>query len=144
MKHSTPLTALVLPLLLLGLLLMPATNAAAAEGDSTVYSGSWAKKSHSTSGTWKIVKNGDDHFVALDSRFKTRSAPDLKLFLSKRSANKLTGSNATDDAVRIAKLSSNSGAQRYKLPAGTVPNDYKTLIIHCERYSKLWSAGTLN
>jgi len=143
MKHGKPLTALTLPLFLLGMLLLPAAHTLAADGDTTVHQGSWAKKSHSTSGTWKIVKNGDDHFVVLDSRFKTRSAPDLKLFLSKSSSSKLTGSNATDNAVRIAKLTSNSGAQRYKLPAGVAPEDFKTLVIHCERYSKLWSAGTL-
>lgn len=143
MKHSTPLTVLALQLFLLGMLLMLAPQALAADGDTTVHQGSWSKKSHSTSGTWKIVKNGDDHFVVLDSRFKTRSAPDLKLFLSRDTSSKLTGRNATDNATRIAKLTSNSGAQRYKLPAGLDPSDFKTLIIHCERYSKLWSAGTL-
>ena len=45
--------------------------------------------------------------------------------------------------MRIAKLKSNKGSQRYKLPAGTDPSDYKTVIIHCEQYSKLWSTGTI-
>lgn len=143
MKHTNPLTALTLPLILLGLLLMPALEASAAPGDTTVHSGTWAKKSYSSSGSWKIVKNGDDHFIVLDSKFKTKSAPDLKLFLSKSSASGLTGKNATKNAVRIAKLKSNKGEQRYKLPKGVTPADYKTVLIHCERYSKLWSTGTL-
>ncbi|MBX2851000.1 MAG: DM13 domain-containing protein [Phycisphaeraceae bacterium] len=142
MKHNT-LTALTLPLFILGLLLLPATDASAAAGDTTVHSGTWSKKTYSASGTWKIVKNGDDHFVVLDSKFKTKSAPDLKLFLTKSKASSLTGKNATKNAVRIAKLKSNKGAQRYKLPKGTSPADYKTLIIHCEKYSKLWVTGTL-
>lgn len=142
MKHNT-LTALTLPLFLFAMLLSPAGGAMAAAGDTTVHSGTWSKQTYSASGTWKIVKNGDDHFVILDSKFKTKSAPDLKLFLSKSTAANLTSKNATKGAVRIAKLTSNSGAQRYKLPAGTKPADYKTLIIHCEKYSKLWVTGTL-
>lgn len=142
MKRST-LTALTLPLFILGLLLLPAVQASAAEGDTTVHSGTWAKKTYSASGTWKIVKNGDDHFVVLDSKFKTSKGPDLKLFLTKTSASSLTGKNATKGAVRVAVLRSHKGAQRYKLPKGTTLSNYKTLIIHCEKYAKLWSTGTL-
>lgn len=143
MKHTTPLTALALPLILLGLLLMPAQAASAAPGDTTVHSGTWSKKAYSASGAWKIVKNGDDHYIVLDSRFKTKSAPDLKLFLSKNSASSLTGKNATKGAVRIAKLKSNKGEQRYKLPRSVNPASYKTLLIHCERYSKLWTTAAI-
>lgn len=142
MKHNT-LTALTLPLFILGLMLLPVADASAASGDTTVHQGTWSKKTYSASGTWKIVKNGDDHFVVLDSKFKTKSAPDLKLFLSKSSASSLTGKNATKNAARVAKLKSNKGAQRYKLPKGINPASYKTLIIHCERYSKLWVTGAL-
>ncbi len=141
MKNKLPTT--VLTLALFTLMLLPASSAHADKGDVTVHSGTWSKKEYASSGTWKIVKNGDSHYIVLDSKFKTRSAPDLKLFLSKSSAGKLTGRNATDNAVRIAKLKSNKGSQRYKLPAGTDPSDYKTVLIHCEKYSKLWSTGTI-
>lgn len=143
MKHNT-LTALTLPLFLFGLLLLPAAHASAATGDTTVHAGTWSKKTYAASGTWKIVKNGDDHFVVLDSKFKTKSAPDLKLFLTKSKASSLTGKNATKNAVRIAKLTSNKGAQRYKLPNNINPADFTTLLIHCEKYSKLWATGNLN
>lgn len=141
MTHKLPLAALICSLFTL--MLAPALPATAATGDVTVHAGSWSKKAYASSGTWKIVKNGEHHYVVLDSRFKTRNAPDLKLFLSKNTSAKLTGRNATSGAVRVAKLKSNKGAQRYRLPVGINPSDFKSLIIHCERYSKLWSAGTL-
>ena len=141
MKQLLPTT--VLTLSMFTLLLAPALVANAATGDVTVHSGTWAKKSYSASGTWKIVRNGDHHYLELDSRFKTRGAPDLKLFLSKKSASQLSGRNATSGAVRIAKLKSKSGAQRYRLPTNLDLADYRTVIIHCEQYSKLWSTGTL-
>lgn len=142
MKRNT-LTALTLPLFLFAMMLLPATTAIAADGDSTVHSGTWAKKTYSASGSWKIVKNGEDHYVVLNSKFKTRKAPDLKLFLTPNTASNLTGKNATNNAVRIAKLTSHKGEQRYKLPKGTNPSEYKTLIIHCEQYSKLWVTGDI-
>jgi len=141
MKQTLPFTALTLALF--SILLLPAVNASAAEGDVTVHAGTWAKKEYNSSGSWKIVKNGEHHYVVLDSAFKTRSAPDLKLFLTKNTSSKLTGRNATSRAVRVAKLKSNTRAQRYRLPAGVNPSDFKTLIIHCERYSKLWSTGAI-
>lgn len=141
MKQYLPTTVLTLAFVLL--MLGPASLAPAAQGDVTVQSGKWTKKTYSSAGTWKIVKNGEDHFIVLDSKFKTHSAPDLKLFLSKKSSKDLNSKNATRGAVRIAKLTSNKGAQRYKLPASVDLADYKSVIIHCEKYSKLWSTGTL-
>jgi len=36
-------------------------------------------------------------------------------------------------------LESPKGSQSYKLPEGY--SDYSTLLIHCEKYSKLWGAS---
>lgn len=142
MTKRLPLT--VLTTALFTLLLLPAMHAAADEGDATVHQGSWDKETYSTSGQWKIVRNGDNHYVVLDGDFKTRKAPDLKLFLSTKPASELTNKNATANAVRIAKLDSIDGAQRYRLPSSVDLDDYKTLMIHCEKYSKLWSTGSLD
>ncbi len=44
-----------------------------------------------------------------------------------------------DDSLTIAPLRSAKGKQSYKLPEGH--HDYQTLLIHCEKFSKLWSAS---
>ena len=81
--------------------------------------------------------------VVLDEDFKTRNAPDLKIFLSPRDAASVTGSNATDGSILISPLGSNKGAQTYVIPSSVDVAAFSSIIIHCEQYSKLWSAADL-
>lgn len=103
----------------------------------------WTKKSQKITGSWSIVKEGEKHFVVLEKNFKTRSAPDLKLFLTTDTAKQLNNRNAIKNGTLIAKLKSAKGAQRYQLPPQAVAAlaDAKSLIIHCEQYTKLWGVA---
>ena len=109
----------------------------------TLYSGVWTKKSFKSSGDWSIVREGGKTLVNLSADFKTRDAPDLKIFLSPLAAADATGKNATNGSIMVAPLSSNAGAQTYEIPAGVDLADYKSILIHCEAYAKLWSAADL-
>ncbi len=141
------LSALAAASLTAGAFVAPASAAQpAAESQTasqTLFSGVWTKKSFKSSGEWAIVKEDGKIFVKLSADFRTRKAPDLKIFLSPRAAADANGKNATEGAVLIAPLSSNSGAQVYEIPAGVDLNAYKSILIHCEAYSKLWSAADL-
>jgi len=110
----------------------------ASGADDQKASGSWTKKSHSIKGTWTIEGNT----LSLKG-LSTKSAPDLKLFLSPQPLAALSGKNATSGAKLIAKLKSPEGDQTYTLPDGVELSKFKTLIIHCEKYSKLWGGATL-
>jgi hypothetical protein len=105
--------------------------------------GNWTKKSFSIKGGWSIVEQNGSRVLTLDQRFKTRKAPDLKIFLSKKPLSELNGDNATTESVLISPLKSNKGAQQYVLPANVDISQYKSLIIHCEAYSKLWGGASL-
>ncbi len=109
----------------------------------TLASGEWTKKSFKSSGSWEIYQTDGKTFVKLSSDFRTRNAPDLKIFLSPLSADATTGSNATDGSYLVAELSSNAGEQVYEIPASVNLADYMSILIHCEQYSKLWSAAEL-
>lgn len=121
----------------------PAAQASAESAEKVITSGSWEKVSFKSSGTWSIVESGGSYFVELSSDFKTRKAPDLKIFLSPQPAGSLNGKNATDGAVLVSELSSNRGGQRYEIPAGVNPSEFSSIAIHCEQYSKLWSVSEL-
>ena len=108
-----------------------------------LYAGQWTKKSFKVSGDWSIVRKGDKTYVELSEDFKTRRAPDLKIFLSPLAAAATNGSNATNGSVLIAPLSSNKGAQMYEISASVDIASFKSILIHCEAYSKLWSAADL-
>ena len=118
-------------------------QAAAAQAYRVLSSGTWRKKSFSVSGNWTLSAENGVTTVALDNAFSTRKAPDLKIFLSPLSADQLNGGNATQGSLLVSPLSSNKGAQKYNIPAGTNLSQYKTILIHCEAFSKLWSVSAL-
>lgn len=105
--------------------------------------GDWTKKQYSIKGDWTVEQRGDQQVISFNKKFKTKSGPDLKVFLSPKSIDKVTGKNATDGSVLVAVLKNNKGAQEYVLPAGIDINDYGSLLIHCEQYSVLWGGANL-
>jgi len=106
-----------------------------------VDSGAWTKKQYKIKGDWELDVSGDQTIIRFSNKFKTKSGPDLKVFLSKKEVKDVTGRNATEDAVMVAVLKSNKGAQEYVLPANIDINDYESLLIHCEAYSVLWGGA---
>ena len=98
----------------------------------------WIKKSHVIQGTW-IIEN--DQIVL--KGLSTKKAPDLKIFFSPLTVSELNNKNAIKGAKFVAKLKSPKGDQRYALPKEMDWSQYKSVIIHCERYSKLWGAAPL-
>ncbi len=105
--------------------------------------GTWTKKNYRIKGEWSIVHTEEGSFLELSDDFRTRNAPDLKLFLSPLPAADLANRNAVSGSLLISPLESNKGAQRYKLPEGTRIDDYQSLVLHCEQFSKLWGVSAL-
>ena len=91
------------------------------------------------SGSWSITGNT----LTISDDFKTKSAPDLNIFLSTAPLSQLNGRNATRNATLVSPLASASGGQQYQLPAGIDLSQFQTIIIHCEAYSKLWGGAPL-
>ena len=114
---------------------------AAAHANEVIASGEWVKKTQAIRGTWSIVERDGRTFIEFDDQFRTRNAPDLKVFLTADSSATLENENAIDNAVFIARLQSNRGAQSYELPADVNAADFSSVIIHCEQYTKLWGVG---
>ena len=121
----------------------PHGAAAAEETMQALHQGTWTKKSNSVAGEWSIYAKDGKTYVKLSSAFRTRNGPDLKIFLSPKSAAAANGRNATDGSVMISLLKSNSGEQVYEIPASVDLADYNSILIHCERFSKLWAASDL-
>lgn len=105
-------------------------------------SGSWVKKTQSIQGQWRLEQRGGDVFLVLSDDFKTRNAPDLKFVLSNQSVEQVNNKNAMQEASIVALLKSNKGAQEYKLPGNY--GSFKTLLLHCQKYTKLWGAASLD
>ena len=120
-----------------------AAFAAPAAADHHTLGGTFTEQKKKIKGTWSVVEKDDGVYVVLSDDFKTRRAPDLKIFLSTKAAGDITGKNATDGSALVAELTSAKGGQSYKLPAGVTVDDYASIVIHCEQYSVLWGAANL-
>ena len=104
--------------------------------------GAWIKKKQKIAGEWLIEIRSGEAYLVLGEDFKTRSAPDLKFVLSKTSVEDVNSKNALDGSLFVANLKSPSGEQIYKLPSNF--DEYSTLLLHCEKYTKLWGAASIN
>lgn len=124
--------------LLLALLVVPTGLSA----ETVLSKGSWTKRAHSVSGTWKIVEDGGKRKLVV-SGLKTKRGPDLKLFLSPQTSGAVTGKTATKGAHRVASLKTANGSSEYPLPASVDLSRYRSLLLHCEQYSKLWGSASL-
>ncbi|MDC0088265.1 DM13 domain-containing protein [Akkermansiaceae bacterium] len=108
----------------------------------TLKSGSWTKKEHSMAGTWKITEEaGTMKLIITD--LKTKKAPDLKIYFSPKTVGSVTAKTATEGSFFLKQLSSHKGSQTYTLPAGFDLSKYKSVLVHCKKYTKLWGGGNL-
>ena len=101
------------------------------------------KKKYRIKGTWSIVERDGTSYVKFSDDFKTKNGPDLKIFLSPKSASDVNGKNAVDGSINLGALKSNKGGQEYAIPAGTDLAQFSTVLVHCEAYSILWGGGAL-
>jgi Electron transfer DM13 len=81
---------------------------------------------HVTKGSAMIVEEGGKYYVQLSDDFSFDGAPDPKLAL---------GKGEVDATTIMPNLTSNTGAQRYALPAGVDPEGYTSLHVWCEEYT---------
>ncbi len=103
----------------------------------------FVQKRYKIEGTAKIENvDGETHLV-LSEDFKTKNGPDLKVYLTKKPIESLTGQDVKNDATKIGVLKSNKGAQSYILPADLDLADYESVVIHCEAFTVLWGGFDL-
>ncbi len=120
-----------------------APPAAAPAAAPVVASGQWVKDQYDVTGGWHIEREGDRLVLVIHPDFTTTRGPDLKLYLHPSPMQGLGGKDAVKAGVQIAALKSHKGAQRYTLPAGTDLADYKSVLIVCKAFKKLWGGGAL-
>ena len=121
--------------------------AASAQEDKTLYEGKFEADSYFTTfeGSWKIVKNGNKTYVIFNDDFKAKKAPDLQIFLSGMSLDDINGKNATvkGSPLLVTKLNTYKGKARFERPGNPDLSSYRSIIVHCVEYSKLWGGSNL-
>ena len=112
--------------------------------ESVGTSGEWVKKGYEIRGAWSIAKNGEKTVLSFNDEFKTKSGPDLKVYLSTKSIDQIKGRDVVKSSVLVSPLKSAKGAQQYELPADVDIDDFSSVLIHCEAYAHLWGGADLD
>lgn len=103
----------------------------------------FVQKRYKIEGTAKIVEQDGATHLVLSEDFKTKSGPDLKVYLTKKPIASLTSEDVATDSTKIGVLRSNKGAQTYILPTDLNLSDYESVVIHCEAFTVLWGGFDL-
>lgn len=104
----------------------------------------WKKGSNTIDGAYKVVVRPDGtRVLILGKNFRTKEGPDLKLVLSQRTFDKVTRKNVLDGGLVLGPLKSNEGSQEFAIPERVKLDRFKSIAIHCEKYTKLWGAAPL-
>jgi len=124
--------------------IIPTTIAyAQTTASATLQDQAFFKKKYKIKGTWSLVQREGKTFVKFSDDFKTKNGPDLKIFLSPKSAEDVKGKTAVEGSLNLGVLKSNKGTQEYEIPPGTDLSQFSTILVHCEAYSILWGGGAL-
>lgn len=119
--------------------------ASAAPSSEVLFEGTWIRGGYTIEGRWRIVLEEDGRrYVVLDENFRTRRAPDLKIFLSPLPLEEIGDRNATKGAVLVAPLERHRGFSRYAIKEEVDLEPLRTIIVHCEEFSKFWAGSDLN
>ncbi len=129
--------------MILLLLLVVVSGSLLAADTNPLAHGTWSKKTQSATGSWKIVEDAGTLKLVVSSEFKTKKAPDLKIFLSPLKVDQAGNENATTKSKLVGRLPTVKGGFEIELPVGTDLEEYESVLIHCDKYSKLWSAANL-
>ncbi len=98
----------------------------------------------SVEGRWQIYTDGQRYFIELLDDFRAKEGPDVKIFVSAKKERRIEGYNAARDSIFVSNLRSFSGTEIYEIPEDVNIENLKTLIFHCEFYSKLWGTSVIN
>ena len=98
---------------------------------------------HKGSGSATVYELPDGQHLVRFEEFRTTNGPALVVYLAKH-PSPMSASDVSDNGfVQLGKLKGNVGNQNYPVPAGTVIEDYNSVVIWCELFDVLFSPAAL-
>ncbi len=110
----------------------------------TVAQGQFIERESKGEGVVFLVINEEGRWLEFNEDFKTGRAPDLRVYLSPVAASELTAETIEGGmSVFLAELESRKGSQRYQIPENIDLTRFRSVAVHCLKYSKLYTAADL-
>ena len=104
----------------------------------TVVEGSFISRAHPTSGTAKVITDGNERFLRFEG-FETDNGPDLNVYLATGPPDGSPG-----DFVDLGDLKGNIGDQNYVIGEDVDLDRYNTVFVWCVRFSVAFGAAPLS
>ena len=114
------------------------------EGQVLAYGADWTRKSKKTRGAFEIAQASSGQVIRFASDFKTSKAPEpLRIVLSEHTITSASSKNAMQRGTVIGLTGTYKGGHEVRLRADVAVKPGMTLLLHCEKYTKLWSAADI-
>ena len=88
-----------------------------------------ADEFHFGSGMARLIPGADGAWTLRFEDFAVRNGPDLYVYLS------TSGKGYAKGALEVGKLKADTGAFNYKLPAGTDPQGFASVVVWCKQFA---------
>jgi hypothetical protein len=122
----------------------PAPFASAAE-PQPLFTGRLEGKAHPTSGRATVYKDPDGKRYLRLTDFMTSNGPDVHVVLARSDDKGLEQEIVKEglDDVELGPLKGNQGDQNYDLPASADLNQYRAVVVYCERFHAVFGLTKL-
>lgn len=90
---------------------------------------------HPVSGAAKIYNENGNHIVQFEN-FSSINGPDLKVYISKDAS--------ASDFINLGPLKSTTGMQSYEIPGMPDYDEYKYVLVWCQKFSVLFGSAEVN
>lgn len=98
---------------------------------------------HSGSGDAILYQLPDGEHLIRFENFRTTNGPALVVYLAKHPDPKSADDVTEGGYLNLGKLKGNVGNQNYLVPAGTVIEEYQSVVVWCELFGVLFSPAAL-
>jgi hypothetical protein len=116
--------------------------AAARVGPKEVFgTRTWNSVEHGTTGRVRIYQKADGSHVLRLEDLDTSNGPDLRLVLSKGAYE--TQNDLSRGWLDLGRLKGNKGNSNYTIRAGTDLNQYRSVVIWCQRFDAVFAAAPI-
>ncbi len=112
--------------------LPPAGRAPSEPGDAG--EGAFRNLSKETTGQAQLVELDDGSFIVRIKDLATSNGPDLRVYLSRASAD-ADGREFAEDFIDLGALKGNRGDQNYEVPDGVDVSRFRSVVIWCRRFT---------
>lgn len=106
--------------------------------------GEFVSQEHRTTGTARVIEQGDGQRILRLEDFSTSNGPDLHVWLSDKKAGGSWFKYGGGRSVRLGELKANRGSHNYAIPADADLDGLRSVVIWCKRFHVSFGSAAID